>query len=1353
MKHLLLTASFILSFCYASIAQLNIDSINVDTAPCYGSSNYTINISGGTAPYVYNVAGTGTVFNSPANNYGFVTAGTYTATVTDAMNIVTSSTFIAGPQPSPILVNVASSGPNLCGNTITTFTINASGGNAPYTYNISPGFNSTLSGNVVILAPSAVGAYSVIVTDVNGCTGWSTFVNFQTPPANFNVTAANDTCGQGAGAVYLNYQNGGTPPFTYLWSTGATTAIINNLVAGSYTCVVTDANGCSQSFGATINSTSFSSHNQNIKTLYCSTIDTILNSSAGTPPFTYFATPSVTVNGNGSIMTGFAPNTTYTITSIDGAGCAATVSITSNAVPSVTFVNTWPMQCSPDVNVNIQVNNLFDSLYVVDAFTNLPLFTFNSTYNFAGTNGNIQFSILPGNYNVAVVDANGCSASTVVNAFNFYNPLVLNAMQSAPDNCGAGVGEITASLSGGAGVFNAYMYLYKWINGNYTYVSTSTTGVFTGLTAGNYDVQGTDVNGCVANASVTVGSTSALNANISINNQICSAGTATITATPTNGVAPYSYAWTNGGSLDSLVVAAAGAYTVTISDVSGCSTTAIANVVGGTGTVAIAPTSMVCPGANIVLNAITNAPNSTFNWYNASGQLIGVGLSTSITPNASGLYSVVASGSSFCAANTVASTLVNVYPDISSTFNAVVVPASCPLSFDGAITLASSISLTGFTSYNWPSYANSTSNVASNLPAGPYNILVVDSFNGCATIPVSIPFGTNNCGNLSGEVRYDSNKNCVLDLTDIKLPNTMFKIAPLNVFALSDANGHIQAGALPYGTYTLTQVDTVVYTPNCTNAQSFSLSSTTPTANITWLDTINTSNIDAKALAFSGCVFPVFGNTNMTVHFGHNSVFAPVNATGYIVLDSVQYFGGSFPTPSSTNGDTLFYNYTGMGLSENVTINFTYPVNTLGGFLQSAKAGIIANNFTDAYLPNNLISFNINACTAYDPNDKQVSPSGALNDGYISTDDSTLNYRIRFENNGTAPALNVIILDTLDGDLDISTLKIAASSHPCTIELLGNSVVKFKFLGIMLGFGPPNTAATSLNTGFVVYSIEKKSTAAAGTIITNKADIIFDYNPAITTNTTTNTYYEPFTAMAATSTQNISCASACGNGSVSLYIPGGVAPLNISIAPTCANTTVNNLTKSINNLPGGTYTVSAVDLLGNKQSTIVNVAAPTPLNVGYNASSVAIGATGTINVLPSGGLPPYTYNWSPNVSTTANASGLTAGVYSIQVVDAGQCSKSVVISIQMPDGMEDLINELGLKVYPNPASQFLQVQLNQIVEGTISIMDITGKKIFTQSITGTENKLMLPQMANGNYILQIQTDKGASINYKIKIEN
>ncbi len=179
-------------------------------------------------------------------------AGTYTVTVTDANGCTKTTSATVNEPPMVPLALSTTQVDVLCNGAATgSIDLTVTGGTAPYTYNWSNGATTQdVSG---LLA----GTYTVTVTDANGCTKTHFGTTITEPPAlviDCDSATTNSACGVPTVLIDLTV-SGGVAPYTYVWSNGNTTQDISNLVVGTYTVTVTDANSCTKTTSATVNDT------------------------------------------------------------------------------------------------------------------------------------------------------------------------------------------------------------------------------------------------------------------------------------------------------------------------------------------------------------------------------------------------------------------------------------------------------------------------------------------------------------------------------------------------------------------------------------------------------------------------------------------------------------------------------------------------------------------------------------------------------------------------------------------------------------------------------------------------------------------------------------------------------------------------------------------------------------------------------------------------------------------------------------------------------------------------------------------------------------------------------------------
>jgi hypothetical protein len=141
---------------------------------------------------------------------------------------------------------------------------------------------------------------------------------------------------------------------------------------------------------------------------------------------------------------------------------------------------------------------------------------------------------------------------------------------------------------------------------------------------------------------------------------------------------------------------------------------------------------------------------------------------------------------------------------------------------------------------------------------------------------------------------------------------------------------------------------------------------------------------------------------------------------------------------------------------------------------------------------------------ALDPNDKTANPLGVGEFGYISPDTETIEYLVRFQNTGTDTAINVVIKDQLDENLDWNSFELLSYSHDIELAMSVDGEMSFIFNGIML---PDSNVNELASQGFVKYKIDLLPGLPLETSIFNTAYIYFDFNPAVVTNTAINTLH------------------------------------------------------------------------------------------------------------------------------------------------------------------------------------------------------------------------------------------------------
>lgn len=273
------------------------------------------------------------------------------------------------------------------------------------------------------------------------------------------------------------------------------------------------------------------------------------------------------------------------------------------------------------------------------------------------------------------------------------------------------------------------------------------------------------------------------------------------------------------------------------------------------------------------------------------------------------------------------------------------------------------------------------------------------------------------------------------------------------------------------------------------------------------LITGNTQNsFDLRSVSVPGEFRPGFQSTYVVDAFTDGCV----TVSGQLKLtydNSLVSFVTATPNPSTVNGNTLiwnFQNWTADSPHFTPHIQFLTSVNAQIGDSVAFQTELtpLQNDFDSS---NNQVSYLFPIVNGFDPNDKKVYPAGKCDEGYIDTDQK-LTYQIRFQNTGNSEAININILDKLNPYLDIRSVKIIAKSHPCWTEVLANNTLKFHFDEIHLIDSNANEPSSH---GYLVFevSLNQALSLQHNTPISNHAEIYFDFNPAVVTNTVSNTIY------------------------------------------------------------------------------------------------------------------------------------------------------------------------------------------------------------------------------------------------------
>ena len=642
---------------------------------------------------------------------------TYTIIGTSAVGCTAQTICIVTVNTAPILSTTFIS-PSCFGGANGSINLILTGGTAPFSYLWNTGaLTEDLNG-------IGAGIYTVTVTSTGGCTVTTSVTVTQPTAISNSFVTTNILCnGASTGAIDLT-PSGGVSLYSYLWSTGAVTQDLTNVVAGTYIVTVTDANGCTKQDGI----------------ILIQSLPVVIN----VPPATICSGQSGALTATGATTYTWSPST----------GLSATTGATVNANPTITSTYTIiGTNVSGCTGTTTAVVTIYPLPIITPAHTDATCGNANGTASVSVSSGTPGFSylwsngstlaaiggLLAGNYSITVTDVNSCTSTVTISINNSGGPTLIPT--PVPIACNGGNnGSVSITVSNGTTPFT-----YLWSNG-------ATTQNISGLTAGSYSVTVTDANNCIATGTTNLTQPLPLLIILSPINVTCNGGiNGSVSSTVSGGTPLYSYAWSNGATTTAINTLGSGTYSVTITDGNGCTATSTTTVIDpptlDVSLLVVDPSCGLNNGSILVDAIVGVAGPYSYLWSNGE---TGIGI-TNLGPVS---YSVTVTGANGCTGTEIA-LLVSTLPATATTSQ---VNVLC----NGGATASIDLSVTGWLtfSYNWSN--GTTTQDLLNLPVGVYAVTVTAS-NGCtatanatitqptAIIPSSTSINTT-CGNSNGSI-------------------------------------------------------------------------------------------------------------------------------------------------------------------------------------------------------------------------------------------------------------------------------------------------------------------------------------------------------------------------------------------------------------------------------------------------------------------------------------------------------------------------------------------------------------------------------------------------------------------------
>ena len=717
-----------------------------------------------------------------------------------------------------------------------------------------------------------------------------------------------------------------------------------------------------------------------------------------------------------------------------------------------------------------------------------------------------------GTYQVCLIIESATCIDTVCQyvAVTLANPCTLNGavylIGPPPQN------TLSADFTGGTPP-----YSYSWNNAANTQIITATGYM-------NYCVTVTDAAGCSSTACYNYTSNCNLVGVISYDSLAN-----TLSAVATLGQPPYTYSWTNGSTQPVISPVIAGNYCVIITDAQGCNFTTCYNY-APFGCNSVFTYTMVSPGEYAFYS--NAAPTAQTIWDFGDGSPIDTIIGNQITHTylSTMTYQVCMTElgcAPYCApiyaqGNPTSVLCGTVFNDANG--NSIIDTTETGLGGIYLFIYGAGTQQTAFSD-------SVTGNFSFNLQAGTYTVQLCSSGsllqNSIITVPAPLPtVPPNNCASynvtigandticglnfgvftnastVSGTLFYDINNNGILDGSETGLPYQIVQIGAYTAY--TDANGFYSI-SLPIGNYTISYTPTGYYS-------SGTITTNNVVANVTQNgQTYGNNNIGLYMTPGQVDLgITISPSTTVTPGFGAwysinvcNNGTTPTGATVLMQYDAVLTPNYQSPAGSSVNttNNLITWNVANInpGACYYIWVSFNALVSAQLGASTIEFVSVNPTTGIDNNASNNTDTIHQIVVGSWDPNNKLVAYSNTNDPNFqmvaSTTPNQEIRYTVNFQNTGTAPAYNVVVVDEMSSNLDVNSYQFIGASHNCQIIRNGNTTT-YKFMGIML---PDSTNNEPESHGSITYKLNALSSLNIGDQIIDYANIYFDFNAPVLT--------------------------------------------------------------------------------------------------------------------------------------------------------------------------------------------------------------------------------------------------------------
>jgi hypothetical protein len=1265
---------------------------------CSNASNgqAVVYATGGVAPYSYSWSNG----NSGALQLGLV-AGTYSVTISDN-NTCSDTIDVTVGGPVPISFNAIVNNVSCNGQSDGSVTLALTGGTSPYSYSWSTG-QTALS-----LSSLAPGSYSVTATDNGGCSHDTTITI--TEPTTLVASIAGttpETCaGLGNGSITSGIV-GGTTPYTYSWNNGGVGAMLSGLNGGLYSLTVTDANGCTAITSGTVitipSTLALTINGVTNNVCYNGTLGAaIANGAGGNSPYSYNWSNGGTNSNLANVASGI-----YYVTVTDANSCQKVDSITLTE-PSQLIVN----------------NNVFSNATCFNTSTGSASVTASGAtpgYTYAWSNGGTAFTnttLSAGAHVVTVTDANSCTETTTV---TITEPTALTLAATVTNiSCnGLTDGAISITPSGGTPTYG-----YSWS-------SSQTTALISGLSVGTYTVTITDGNSCLKDTTVTITQPTSLDASISLSTNIACFGDATgaAVAGATGGTIPYSYLWSNTTAIATNTNLVAGSYIVTVTDANGCNDTSSV-VLSQPATllnVSISDTThILCNSASTgsaTALAVGGGTPYAYAWSN--------GITDSINTNLSaGAYNITVTDSYGCVKNT--SVTITEPAIISLSVNALS-NVTCNGVGDGSATINATGGTIPYT-YLWSN--GSATNTISSVGPGNYILTVTDA-NSCSdTISVTITEPTL----LTATISNSQNVACNGSATGFAVVTGAGGTIPYTyLWSTNSISDSIYNQSSGFYRVTITDANGCVDSTlaNLTQPSSLSLSPGTVMNNLCFGDALGSGQVVATGGAipynYSWPGGSLVDNASLLTSGAYVVTVTDANNCQDTTLISISEPNKLITTIDSqsdalcngdTNGEVIVTVNGGVQ-------NYVYSWNN--GDVDTVLNNVGAGSYTITVTDNNSCMDTLTV-TVTEPAILAVSLN--VSNALCNTD-----------TNGTilttiTGGITPYSYNWSNGDTVANAINLGANTYTVTVtdangcaDTLTDIITEPTLLDITVSnttdvncFGDYTGTATTVSSG---GTIPYTYVWSGGQNIDNPTTLGAGLNQVILTdgNGCTDTTSTTLVALSNLDLSLVSISDILCNGDTTADITvtanGGVGTLSYTWS-------VAGLDSILMNQGAGSYVSYVIDNLGCSDTLNVAVSEPT-LITGFsimNQDPLCFGdSTGWAEISATGGTGTLNYLW-PSGDTTALDSFLYSGTHVVTITDSNNCSNTYSVYLTDP---AQLVNT-GFNV--------TDVSCYFDVTGTVTVNPNGGILPYSISWSNGQSGANAIGLSGGNYTVSVEDANG-----------